>query len=481
MVLSNIRIFARMGFPGVQARNAIIADFLSEGLEGLQRMSDEEVRDTCAGYAKRDDGNFPVMLTPIQKQRMKSLVYWVKDQVRVGRPLSFADDVEAPDLREMLAESLERERRRKEQKKDGESYLDSTFNTKLKSTAQWEKWLEELETTLCQIIGSKGVPLSYVIRTEEAAVYDETKTYDENVTQAVTLTGTEFTQDARTVHKIIMKNIHEDSDAYTYVKTLIRHRDGRRDIKALRERYASDATKQGIINKAKASLQTLRYKNERSFPFEKFSAKLQQAYDELEDSGRPVNNGDIVDELWDRIQSTDLQMYVASLKVEHQKNPRDYKLILQDIAAEAGKHKTVTFAPGTRGVSATYTRNGPCPTKGVHTSDGSIFIGSYDNAKWKSEAVKQYHEEIIQARGKDGGGSFNGGGNKFSRAEKRRANAIKRNNKKLKSLEAQISAAKTRLQSLKETEDTGADKTDDSGNNAGDAFGGKRSKSKANN
>ena len=124
------------------------------------------------------------MLTPIQKQRVKSLVYWVKDQVRVGRPLSFADDVEAPDLREMLAESLERERRRKEQKKDGESYLDSTFNTKLKSTAQWEKWLEELETTLCQIIGSKGVPLSYVIRTEEAAVYDETKTYDENVTQA---------------------------------------------------------------------------------------------------------------------------------------------------------------------------------------------------------------------------------------------------------------------------------------------------------
>ena len=84
MVLSNIAIFTRMGFPGAQARNAIIADFLSEGLEGLQRMSDEEVRDTCAGYAKREDGSFLVMLTPIQKPWMKSLVYWVKDQVRVG-------------------------------------------------------------------------------------------------------------------------------------------------------------------------------------------------------------------------------------------------------------------------------------------------------------------------------------------------------------------------------------------------------------
>ena len=81
----------------------------------------------------------------------------------------------------------------------------------------------------------------------------------------MTLTGQEFQQDTRTVHKIIMKNIHEDSDAYTYIMTLIRHRNGRNDIKALRERYSIDATKQAIINKAKNDLQNLIYKNERSF------------------------------------------------------------------------------------------------------------------------------------------------------------------------------------------------------------------------
>ena len=152
------------------------------------------------------------------------------------------------ELRLELPQALERERRRKDQKKEGESYRDSTFNTKLKSAAQWEKWIEELESTLCQIIGVRGVPLSYVIKESDAPTFDPTVTYEEAVTEAMSLSGVEFTHDARTVHKIILKNIHEDSDAYTYVKPLIRHRDGRRDIKALRTRYSSDATRQRRIN-----------------------------------------------------------------------------------------------------------------------------------------------------------------------------------------------------------------------------------------
>ena len=124
-----------------------------------------------------------------------------------------------------------------------------------------------MNTNLCQIVGVRGVPLTYVIREEDVPTFDASQPYDEAVINAMTLTGQEFQQDARTVHKIIMKNVHEDSDAYTYIKTLIRHRNGRKDIKALRERYSSDATKQAIINKAKNDLQNLIYKNERSFSF----------------------------------------------------------------------------------------------------------------------------------------------------------------------------------------------------------------------
>ena len=84
MELSSIAIFTRIGIAPAAARNAIIDDFLSEGLEGLRHMSDEDVRDTCASYAKRQDGAFPIVLTPIQRQRMKALVLWVKDRDRVA-------------------------------------------------------------------------------------------------------------------------------------------------------------------------------------------------------------------------------------------------------------------------------------------------------------------------------------------------------------------------------------------------------------
>ena len=414
----------------------------------------------------------------MQKQRIESLVLWVKDQERVGQALAFPGTTTQAQFRTALAEALERERRRKDQKKEGESYLDSSFNTKLKSALQWEKWAEELNTNLCQIVGVRGVPLTYVIREGDMPVFDASLPYDEAVINAMTLTGQEFQQDARTVHKIIMKNVHEDSDAYTYIKTLIRHRNGRRDIKALRERYSSDATKQAIINKAKNDLQNLIYKNERSFSFEKFSSKLQKAYDELEDNGRAVNNMDIVDGLWKRIQATDIQLYVASLKVEYQRNPRSYKLILQDIAAEVGNiTPSGNSFGGNRGIAATYTKQGPCPSKGVHTTDGSIYIGTYSKDQWLSDEVKSHHDEIREARSKQSNGPP-----VVSRNQKRRINAVKRVKNKLKKLKAEVAAIQQHKAGAQD--DKGDQKNNQNGEeqnsygNAGDAFGGKRTKGK---
>ena len=60
MALSSTVIFTRMGIARAVVRNAIINDFLLEGFEGLNHMSDEDVRDTCASFAKRQDGMFPI-------------------------------------------------------------------------------------------------------------------------------------------------------------------------------------------------------------------------------------------------------------------------------------------------------------------------------------------------------------------------------------------------------------------------------------
>ena len=66
--LTNVQIMTFVGIgPPAANRNAIIADFLSEGLVGLIHMTDKEVRDTCSSYAKRQDGQFPIVLTPVRR------------------------------------------------------------------------------------------------------------------------------------------------------------------------------------------------------------------------------------------------------------------------------------------------------------------------------------------------------------------------------------------------------------------------------
>ena len=102
---------------------------------------------------------------------------------------------------------------------------------------------------------------------------------------------------------MILRNVSEDSNRCTCVKSLLRCRNDRREYLDLKERQNSEATKQAIINSAKQTLESLRFKNERIFTLDKFISKLQKVHDELSDCGREFFNGDAVDSLWDRIQS----------------------------------------------------------------------------------------------------------------------------------------------------------------------------------
>lgn len=277
MVLNKIQMFSMIGIANTQARNAVMADFASEGHEGFRGMTAEDVCNACSTHAKRTHGPFPVMLTPVQKLRIKSPVLWINDMDCVNHPVEFADGTTQAVFQEVSSDALERDRRRRVQKKEGESHIDSAFNSKLKSGTQWEKWIEEPDSASGQITGIRRVPLSHVVREKEEADFDRELPHEHAVVQGTVLEGEEFKQDARTAHQIVLKNSDEDSDAHTHVKPFVRQRNGRKDLEALRFCRSSEAARQSKINKAKAEPATLRCKSERSFSFEKFSAKLQKA------------------------------------------------------------------------------------------------------------------------------------------------------------------------------------------------------------
>ena len=130
-----------------------------------------------------------------------------------------------------------------EQRKSGESLVTVNFVSKLKKGSQWERWQEELKSVLGGIIGLKGINLTYAIRIDEIPNLEEQETWEERARVAARLDGPEYRQDRKLVHQFILRNISEDSDAYTYIKSKLEKENGREDIIALRYRYKNIATR----------------------------------------------------------------------------------------------------------------------------------------------------------------------------------------------------------------------------------------------
>ena len=119
----------------------------------------------------------------------------------------------------------------------------------------------ELERNLKMIVGAQGIPLSYVIRENDAPDQKERDTKEEKAVLAVPLTGRLYNQDNHIVNNIILRNITDKSDAFTYVKPYIKNNNGITDIKLFRSLYEKVAMQEQYVSKAKSKIETIQYRN----------------------------------------------------------------------------------------------------------------------------------------------------------------------------------------------------------------------------
>ena len=118
------------------------------------------------------------------------------------------------------------------------------------------------------------------------------------------------------MHNIIIRNIADGLDAFTYVKPYLKKDDGILDIQALRGRYENTSMYEQYINKVKRIWETLTYRNERALKFENFVTKFIKAVDELDKINRRLHNSDVVDKIWKKVTNPELNQYVVALKVQ---------------------------------------------------------------------------------------------------------------------------------------------------------------------
>ena len=153
------------------------------------------------------------------------------------------------------------------------------------------------------IIGAKVIVLSYVIWEYDTPDHTVFQPWESMATLAAHHDGSVYDQDKLTIHNIIIRNISDGFDAYTYVNPHINRYTGRRYIKALRGRYKNSAMHEQYVNKYKRTLETVAYRNERAMKFENFVAKFTQAVDELEKRNRGLHYSDVFDIIWKKMMN----------------------------------------------------------------------------------------------------------------------------------------------------------------------------------
>ena len=150
-----------------------------------------------------------------------------------------------------------------------------------------------MESNVKMIIGAKSIDLSYVIREDGDPNLAYQETWEHKAMLAAPHKGNAYLQEKLTVHNIILRNIADGSDAFTYVKLYFKKDDGRFDIQAVRGRYENAAMHEQYINRAKRTLEKLTYRNERALKFKKFVAKFVKAVDELDKRNQGLHNADV--------------------------------------------------------------------------------------------------------------------------------------------------------------------------------------------
>ena len=223
-----------IGLDTARKRDGVNEDFLSpNGLIHLKNESAQGIINACNSYSKRATGvRFAV--SRVQQKRLISLMYWVKDRYRTRELYSFDADTDEVIFLSEIQDAYDRHDSRESQRTMGMALLGNSFSVQLESRHQWKRWSRELEDTLSSVIGVSGVPLSYVIRDIATPTLLGFSSWEEKVIGATPITGREFKQDSKTVHNMILKNLSENSEAYTYIETTIGDQDGRVDILALR-------------------------------------------------------------------------------------------------------------------------------------------------------------------------------------------------------------------------------------------------------
>ena len=456
-----------IGFEDQAQRQAIMNDAFVD-FDDMKSMKVKEISEIAYGFSKRA-GNAKIIFGHRRMTRIKELVHWVQDFYRCNREVEF-DGETAEEFKEVLKVASQRQEVREAHAESSDTLSREASPGKLEDEKKWPEWIASLENYLSTMQGSNGVPLSYVIRkSEESLTEQDTEGWDfmEVCTACAPLTGPWFDADKRQVHQIVV-GFTQGTTAENWIKSLKNKNDGRRDVAALRAHFAGEGNSSRRIAEAERLRDTLHYKGERIYPFEKFLTGIKRMLTIFAEEDQEWTEDAQCRFLLKKVQHSGLVADVAALKARKASDSTlTFTMMANQLAASVSELPD-TIAMKSRGVSGVGTNGSGGTQNGIYSKDGSIFTGYYKN--WGSMS-KEDRQQVVAERAKLG----------VTANHKGRQSATSSSKKQVTKLKYQLKKVKRKVSALRKANKKNSDGSEGSDDesvpdDAGNQFGGKESK-----
>ena len=307
-------VFQMCGIANEATRNNIINREGFTTLEDLGMLeNDADVSDMAKRMASRTAAEGRVLLGTVMVKRLQTLVWWVRDHQKRGLALNAAEfTVDAMNQASEM-KSLKREMADKEPSVSDLGKFDPE---------EFDSFEDAFLNLLAQSYGVLREPLRYVVRPETApttfATNEERRMYE------FPLHGNSFALDNQAVYRKL-KAFLIDSPGWAWIEPHDTSENGRAAYKAWTDHYNGEGELSKRTAIAKAKLDQLHYKNERSMSFEKCSEQMTKCFNTLhKDVDQRYSDRQKVEKLLKMIKCQDAELIAAKVVIDQQ-FPRDFK------------------------------------------------------------------------------------------------------------------------------------------------------------
>ena len=231
---------------------------------------------------------------------------------------------------------------------------------------------------LSSIPGVYGVPLSYVVRENQAP--DHTRDFEGDFTEEIIacapLNGPKFRADARKVHQLL-KNFLTAESAKQWIRPLAPRGNGRDDMLELRRHNEGEGNQSRRITSADKYRETLHYKSERAMPWETFLDRMQKMFNIYKEEGEEMTENAKLRELFKHTKHPQLIESVKALDVRYNMDGLTYTQVATHLTAAVSKlpdyqmarHVSNVKTGGGRGNKPTHVRR---DGNTIYATDGTI-------------------------------------------------------------------------------------------------------------